>query len=190
MTSAPTPSRSTQRAWPRPMAPNAERIVASMRSSVSTAANLFAERAPQRLVCRLAVVLGDLLAQQAAGEGDRAAVAAHVDACAHAPRTADLEPRRHLVLGLEAAHQASADEFCVRAPLQCVPAALELVERDRQLVEALVRDLPANAGGQRVAGHPLSACLRCWRSASGPGTTGAACRPAGRRRRRSGRTRC
>src|SRR3954470_19349066 len=172
VTSAPTPSRSTQRASPRPIALNAERIVASIRSTVSMPRLVtngdsphLSQRSAKRVVCAFAAVPDELAAEDSAAEGDGGPVAAHVDAAVK-PTPADLQPRGHLLLGLEAPHHAAADRVGIRLSLQRMPAPLERVQRRLQVAEALVRDLPAHAGGQQEAScHAFSACARRWRSA-------------------------
>src|SRR5213595_1302024 len=132
---APTPSRSCH----SPKAPKAAPIDLSIRSITSTAANLATrERAPQGVVSALAAAALDRLAQPAARVGDRASVAADVDAAAHLAGTAQLEPRRHLLLRLEAAHQAAANRVGVGLSLQRVAALLERAKRCVEVVEAFV----------------------------------------------------
>src|SRR5690349_5139149 len=110
---APIPSCSSQRARPRPIAPNVSCIVASIRASVSMRPSLFRGDAPQGVVGALALAALDRLADEPPGERHGAAVTANVDSDAQSLRPPQLKASGHLVLRLVAPHQAAAHRLGV-----------------------------------------------------------------------------
>src|SRR3954468_4022493 len=110
VTSAPTPSRSTHCASPPPRTAKVARIVASIRSSVSTSASLVSDSghySAHGVIGVLTLHAVDRLADQPPCEGNGGAVAAYVHADAQPVRPAYLEPGGHLSFWLEAAHEAA-----------------------------------------------------------------------------------
>ena len=137
-----------------PIAPNAERIVAQHPIDGLHGAEPIRRRAPQRVVCVLALLPLDL-ARRTRPVNGTALPSPRMSTPPRTPAPADLEPRRHLLLRLEAAHQLPPTTSASACPAATGRSARARRARSSSVVEALVLDLPADAGGQLVARHRL-----------------------------------